>query len=65
MAAEDEAAAGVAVEAVSKRRRVRQTETQLIKGAFKIRTAAGSAMHGNPCGLVDDQYETVAIQDPQ
>ena len=64
MPAEDEAAAGVAVEAMSKCRRVRQTEAQLIKGTFKIRTAAGSAMHGNPCRLVENQDQTVSIKHP-
>src|SRR5207248_10709513 len=64
MPAEDEAATGVAVEAMSERRRMGQTETQLVKAAFEIRTTAGSAMHGNPRRLVDDQYQTVAIEHP-
>ena len=64
MPAEDEAATGVAVEAMSERRRMGQTEAQLIKGAFEIWTAAGSAVHGNPRRLVDDQYEPVTIEHP-
>jgi hypothetical protein len=43
---------------------VRQTETQLIEATFEIRVAAGSRMHGNARWLVDDQYESVAIEHP-
>src|SRR5437870_827882 len=63
MPAKQETAAGVAVEPMSKRGRVGQTEAQLIKVAFEVRAAAGPAMHGNPSRLVDDQYQAVAIED--
>jgi hypothetical protein len=64
MPAEDEAAAGVAVEPMSERWGVRQTKTQLIEATFEIRAAAGSGMHGDARWLVDDQYEPVAIEHP-
>src|SRR5262249_27183209 len=62
MAAEDEAAAGVAVETMSERRWVWQAKTQRIKAAFEIGTTAGAGMHGDPRGLVDDQYEPIAVE---
>ena len=63
MPAEHQAAAGVAVEPMGERRRVRQAEAQLIEAAFEIRTAAGAGMHRNPRRLVDDQDQPVAIKD--
>jgi hypothetical protein len=63
MPAEDQAAAGVTVEPMSERRRVRQTKTQLIEATLEVRAAAGSGMHGDARWLVDDQYETIAIED--
>src|SRR5438270_1055473 len=56
-------AAGVAIETVRERRRVRQAEAQLVELAFEIGTAAGAGMHGNPGRLVDDDDQTVAIKD--
>jgi hypothetical protein len=47
------AAAGVAIESVSERRRVRQAEAQLVEPAFEIWTPAGAGMDGNPGRLVD------------
>ena len=64
MAAEDETAASVAVEPVGEGRRVWEAETQRIKAAFEIGTAAGTGMHRDPGRLVDDQDQPVAIEDP-
>ena len=61
MPSEHKAAAGVAIETMSERRRMRQTEPQRIKAAFEIGATAGTGMHGDPRGLVYHQYETVAI----
>jgi hypothetical protein len=58
-----QAAAGVAIETVSKRRRVRQAKAQLVEAAFEIASATGAGMHGNPGRLVDDEDQTVAIKD--
>ena len=63
MPAEDEAAAGIAIEPMGKTRRVRQPEAQRIEAAFEVRTTARTGMHRDPRRLVDDQYETVAIED--
>jgi hypothetical protein len=43
-------------------RRVRQAKAQLIKAAFEIGAAAGAGMHGNPSRLVDDEDESVAVE---
>jgi len=63
MPAEDETAAGIAIEPMGKTRRVRQAEAQCTEPAFEIRTTARTGMHRDPRGLVDDQYQTVAIED--
>src|SRR5262249_34650365 len=62
MSAEHKTAAGVAVEPMGERRSVRQAKAQPTEAAFEIRTAAGTGMHRNPCRLVDNQYEPVAIE---
>jgi hypothetical protein len=63
MPAEHKAAAGVAVEPMGERRRVRQAKTECVEAAFEIPAAAGTGMHGNPRGLVDNQDQPVTIKD--
>ena len=63
MPTEDEAAAGISIEPMGKMRRMRQAKAQCIEAALEIRTTAGTGMHRDPRGLVDYQYETVAIED--
>ena len=63
MPAEDKAPAGIAVEAMRERRRMRQAEPQSIEAAFEIRAATGTGVDRDPGRLVDDQYEPVAIED--
>src|SRR6202022_1255854 len=64
MAAEYEAAAGVPIDPMGEGRRSRQAKTQAIEAAFEIGTAAGAGMHRNPRGLVDDQDQPIAIENP-
>jgi hypothetical protein len=42
---------------------VRQAKTECVEAAFEIRAAAGTGMHGNPRGLVDNQDQPVTIKD--
>src|SRR5262245_5475574 len=62
MTAQHQAAAGVAVEPVRQRRRVRQAETQGVEMSLEIVAAAGAGMDRHSRGLVDDQAEPVAIE---
>jgi hypothetical protein len=54
MPPEHKAPAGIAVEAMSKRWRMRKTEPQRIKTAFEVRSAPGSRMDRDPGRFVDD-----------
>ena len=63
MPTEDEAAAGITIEPMGKVRRIRQAKAQFIEAAFEIATTAGTGMDRDPRGLVDDQNETVTIED--
>ena len=69
VAAEHQAAGGVAVEPVRQRRRPRQAEAQrveMILQAFPtLSRRSGSAMHGHAGRLVDHQHQPVAIEQPR
>ena len=41
---------------------MRQPEAQRVKAAFEIGAAAGAGVHGDPRGLIDDQYQPVAVE---
>src|SRR5215472_33756 len=62
MAPQHEAAAGVAIEPMSERRRVRQTGAQFVKPAFEIGSAARAGMHGDPRRLVDHEDQPITIE---
>src|SRR5215472_9036334 len=63
MPAKDEATGGVAVETMRERRRMRQTEAQLIKRALEVGTPARPGMHGDPRRFVEHEDQPVAIED--
>jgi hypothetical protein len=62
MAAQHQAAAGVAVEPVRKGGRMREAEAQAVELLLKVGTAAGAGVHRDACRLVDDQDQPVTIQ---
>ena len=65
MAPEHQAARGVAVEAMGERGLARQAEAQGVEIVFEIGAALGAAMHRDPRGLVEDQHQAVAIEQPR
>src|ERR1700722_4036943 len=65
VAAEHQAAGGVAVEPMRQRRRPRQPEAQRVEMVFEARAAVRAAMHRKPRRLVDHQHQAVAIQQPR
>ena len=65
MAAQHETARSIAIEAVRERRRARKPKTQcreIIFEALALLRCFRALMNGNACGLVDDQHQTVAIE---
>src|SRR6516162_5355006 len=62
MAAEDETAARIPVQAVGKGRGVWQAKAQRTEAAFQIGAAAGTGMNGDARRLVDDQDQPVAVE---
>ena len=62
VAAQHQAAGGVAVEPVGEGGRVRQAEAQQRKPVLQMRTATRPGMDRDPGRLVDDQYQPVAVQ---
>ena len=62
MAAEHQAARGVAVEPVREDRRARQAESQRVERCLQIGAALRAAMHRQACGLVDHQHQPVAME---
>jgi len=65
MAPKNEAAGCVLVEPVRENRRARQAKPQCVERSLEIGAALGSAMHGKPGGLVDDQHQPVAMEHPR
>jgi hypothetical protein len=65
MAAEHQAAGGVAVEPMRQRRRARQSEPQRGEVIFQAFAAFGTAMHGDARRLIDDQHQAVAVKEPR
>ena len=65
VAAEHQAAGGVAVEPVRQRRRPRQPEAQRVEMIFQAFAAFGAAMHGEARRLVDHQHQPVAVEQPR
>ncbi len=62
VAAEHQAAGGVAVEPVRQRRRARQAEAQRVEIVLQARPALRPAMHREAGRLVDHQHQPVAIE---
>jgi hypothetical protein len=62
MAAEHEAAGGVAVEPMRQRGRARQPETQRAEMVLEALAALRSLVHGETRRLVDDQHQGVAVE---
>ncbi len=60
--AEDQAAAGVAIEPVGEGRRPRQTEAQAVEIVLEIGAAAGSGVDRQPRRLVQDEDQPVTIE---
>ena len=63
MAAEHQAAAGIAIEPVRQLRPIRQAEAQAVQQALEVRPALGAGMHREAGRLVEDQHQRVAIQE--
>src|SRR3546814_19100906 len=64
VAAEDQAAAGVAVEPVGETRRPRQAEAQHVEALLHVDAAAGAGMHRHSRRLVEHQHQAVAVEHP-
>ena len=62
MAAEHQAAGGVAVEPVRERRRARQAEAQRVEIVLEGLDAFRPAMHGQARRLVHHQHQAVAVE---
>ncbi len=62
MTTQHQAAGGVAVESMGKRRRARQAKAQRIKSVLQTRAAFGAAMYGDAGGFIDYQHQPVAMQ---
>ena len=65
VAPEHQAAGRIAVEPVRQSRRARQPEAQRAEIIFQACAAFGTAMYGDAGGLIDDQHQTVAIEQPR
>ena len=63
MASEHQAAGGVAIEPVRKRRRSRQPEAQRVEMILKALATLGAAMDREAGRLVDHQHEPVAVEE--
>ena len=64
MPPEHQAACGVAVEPVRKRGPARQAEAQGVKIILEARAAFRPGMDGDASGLIEDEHEPVAIEEP-
>ena len=64
MAAEHQAAGGIAIEAMGERGRTRQPEAQRVEIIFETFAALGPLVDGQSRGLVDHQHQAVAIDEP-
>src|SRR5437763_3666734 len=64
MPAEHQAARRVAVEPVRQSGAPRQAEAQRIEIGLQIFAAFRTSMHGNAGGLVDDEHQSVAVEQP-
>src|SRR5262245_26084306 len=64
MAAEHQAAGGVAIETMGERGRARQAETQRAKMIFEALAALRPFVNGQARRLVDHQHQAVAIDEP-
>ncbi len=64
VAAEHQAARGVAVEPMRQRRRARQPEAQCVEMILEALAALRAPMHGHAGRLVDHQHQGIAIDEP-
>ncbi len=62
MAAEDQAAAGIAIEPVGEGRRFRQTEAEAVEIVLQIGATAGSGVDREPRRLVQDEDQPVTVE---
>ncbi len=62
VAAEHQAAGGVAIKPMGERRRARQAVAQRVEKILQARAALGAAMHGKARRLVDHQHQAVAVE---
>jgi len=60
-----QAAGRVFVEAMRQSRIARQAKGQKMQGVFQRFAALRPAMHRQPCGLVQHQYQAIAIEQPR
>ena len=65
VAAEDEAAGGVAVEPMRKGRIARQAEAKMMERGLEIFAALRPFVHRDAGGLVEDEDQRVAIEQPR
>ena len=65
MAPEHEAARGVAVEPVGERGLARQAEAQRVEIVLEARAALRPVVDGDSGGLVEDQHQPVAVEQPR
>ena len=65
MAAENQAAGGVAVEPMGEGRFARQAEAQSVEIVLETCAALRAAVDGNPGRLVEDEHQSVAIKQPR
>ena len=65
MTPQNETARGLPVQPMGERGPARQAEAQRVEMILQGAAALGSAMHGHAGGLVNDQHQPVAVQDPR
>ena len=65
MSSEHEAAGGLAVEAVRQRGVAGQPEPQRVEVVLEARAPFGPAVNRDPRRLVDDQHQSVAVEEPR
>ena len=64
MPPEHQAACGVAVEPVRERGIARQAEAQGVKIILEARAAFRPGVNGDASGLIEDEHQPVAIEEP-
>jgi len=64
MPSQNQTACGVSVEPVRERRIARQAEAQGVKIVLEARAAFRPRVNGDAGGLIEDEHEPVAIEEP-